>query len=331
MATSKGHIIAVIRKEGQSEPVGFRLLFKGKNKIVPYAVLYSAMTNSDCVENAELNSGEIVGLNGDLARYGTADIKGRLKKNVLVIVKKFGLLGKSKQVNRIIFQIVDAAGKIELCSYEVAVKYAEEIEMANGKIETDGGTKFVSTISGEYPYEEVQEELFCAAHKITEHVSKLELLQKQLGMRELSKSNTERVLIAAKRIEVSEQFNSGVISILNAHRMPYEIKQTHLDARYGESVRVDLVMYQSKMSREDCYVYQGHALIKLEGNDGYQWHLIDYAQNEYKEILYNASFSYNITEEFLIEKNMTEEELLATVLIDCKTFGESKVQESIEE
>ena len=160
MKSNKGYIIAVIKGIDKKEIVGYRLWFNGQVKKVPWQELYSAMYRSDCVENAKVKDGQIVGTNGSLDRYATINPLGVTLKDTLVIIKKIGLTDRDKKVTKTAYQVSHPNGVTRMVPSWHVISYAENNGIANGKIVTKGDTKFISAIEGEYPYEEILAGLF---------------------------------------------------------------------------------------------------------------------------------------------------------------------------
>ena len=91
MARYKGIIIDLIKQVKdmeKKEPLGYRVMYKGNTNSVPHSVLIETLQKSDCIANAKVEAGKIVGTQGAIERYPVITVANTVVKGGMTIVKK---------------------------------------------------------------------------------------------------------------------------------------------------------------------------------------------------------------------------------------------------
>ena len=125
--------------------IGFRILDAdvGTTMDAPDAAIISAINNGHTVMNLEVLDGKLKGSNGDISRFAKISnnkLMGTAKAPV-VIINQLGSFG---------YTVADHNGKILKAKASDVIGYASSFGIANGKITSKGGAKFISAISGTY-------------------------------------------------------------------------------------------------------------------------------------------------------------------------------------
>ncbi len=125
---------------------GYRLLdFEtGQVKDLAEKDLFNAMRAGLKVENLSTTDSEIVGVNGAISRYPLIINGIPYKKSPLIILK---------EMNNGDYMVSDFKGEVVRMRPEAVIRYSETEGIANGKIVVRDGTKFISSITGEYDKE----------------------------------------------------------------------------------------------------------------------------------------------------------------------------------
>ena len=132
------------------------LNLKAKPEVVDTSIanIVNAMKNNVIdVVNVKLNGDKLDGRGAKLSRYAQLNVDGSLKnKAPLVILKSI------KSDGRVIGYIIsDHRGQLKKVSLEDAIKYADVIGIANGKLVTKNNNTFISNILGEYEAVEIKQ------------------------------------------------------------------------------------------------------------------------------------------------------------------------------
>ena len=143
------YCIAVI-VDNSGKEIGYRMLdtnLIGKGAttkdISADAVLRSIANNTISVVNLGIKNNKVVGINGVLDRYTKVSQDNRPMTDPKMVILFRTDTG---------FIACDAFGSVASLSNDNALALNEKYPIANGKIVHKDGTKFISSIVGEYPY-----------------------------------------------------------------------------------------------------------------------------------------------------------------------------------
>ena len=138
-----------------NKTIGVRLLDCDAKKVqdVPidnFKAVLSKPGNENMVANVKIVNGVLTGTNGKIDRYACLNragvpVTGRCP---FVIINKIGEDGVG-------YTVSDFKGVMKKLRTEDVIKYGNELGIANGKICTQDGFEYVSSISGEYEVEKV--------------------------------------------------------------------------------------------------------------------------------------------------------------------------------
>lgn len=150
-------VIAVHMRDG--DILGFRIMNTGTGEVsnVGYQKMIQAVSGGRATfTNIEVKNDVIVGSNGDLSRYPVLIGEQLHGKSPLIILM---------EVSGDKYRVVNYLGEVVDMDNTVAVRYSESEGIANGKVVTrENGMKFISSIRGEYPKDEVLQDKGRAEH-----------------------------------------------------------------------------------------------------------------------------------------------------------------------
>ena len=110
-------------------------------KEVPLHNLKHLICKGVVIDNLGVRDGKLVGTNGSLDRYPKIVGEKLMGKSPLIVLNKVGDIG---------YDVVDWKGHVGRYRESDVVRYSEKNGIANGKIVEKDGTKFISSIVGEY-------------------------------------------------------------------------------------------------------------------------------------------------------------------------------------
>ena len=125
--------------------VGFRVIGMPAERIlefVPYDKMLSVLSyNPNGIDGLTVENGKLVGSNGQLSRYPSY-INGKLDGQPRVVI--LGTVGD------IGYEVFAPSGKVMTLRSSDALTLAKKFDIANGKVSSNNGTEFISSISGQY-------------------------------------------------------------------------------------------------------------------------------------------------------------------------------------
>ena len=140
-------MIGVIKVGSIKGPIsGIRILDIDVNKTMDITLqsIIDALTNGLEVINLTQQNGKLVGINGAVNRYPLIIDGIPYNKSPLIVLKI---------MNNGDYIVSDFKGEIVRMSEDDVIRYSETEGIANGKVVTKDGTRFISAISGEYERE----------------------------------------------------------------------------------------------------------------------------------------------------------------------------------
>lgn len=140
------HLIGVHwRDESKKVPIGFRILGMPAGKLIefaPYNTVLSILTKSSgSIDGIKLQDGKLVGSNGQFSRYQSFINMTPIDKTGLVILGTVGDVG---------YEVYVPDGRVLTLRNKDTISLANQFGIANGKVSSNNGTEFISSISGEY-------------------------------------------------------------------------------------------------------------------------------------------------------------------------------------
>lgn len=147
-------MIAVLVNNGNV--VGYRIFEEATRKTldIDNNTVYGLLSNGAIIDNIEIANGSIVGSNGALSRYSMIDANTKKmidEKSKLVVLNRVEVGGIQAG-----YTVVDGLGNCKRVKTEDAVKYSAEYGIANGKVVTQNGMPYISSINGNYAVETIK-------------------------------------------------------------------------------------------------------------------------------------------------------------------------------
>lgn len=110
---------------------------------IPYKnVIDTLIQGRATIENAVVNDGKLVGVNGQISRYGVIQNGIVIGQCPLVILM---------ECDRKVYLVSNPLGQLKYMTENEVIKYAMSEGIANGKIVTTETGSYISSIEGEYP------------------------------------------------------------------------------------------------------------------------------------------------------------------------------------
>ena len=176
------HLIGVLYSDFDLKNiVGFRILDSDSKEVkdIPYDAVKFALGKPGVVVNGiKCYKGKLSGSNGAFDRY-PALCKGKVKNNKVIILSTIDDVG---------YRVTNYMGDIASSTSKKVLAMAEKVGIANGKIVTKNGNKYISAISGTYKnvkYSDLKDEERNKIENVAHDKEQVKEMDKEVRQRQL--------------------------------------------------------------------------------------------------------------------------------------------------